>query len=197
MAGAGSAVEREKTPDQADPGPAPVGVDGAPPPDLQEALRQVVAAGRSSLSAASDASRAFRGLIAADVSLARSAFGRSLAFAGLAVAFGASAWLLLMGTAITFLRGQVGLSWTTSMLACAALSLLACGLAAWGAMRYFEHTRLQASRRQLARLGIGELADYTPTAGSARSAKSVDDDDFTASSGAPVTDEVGVPVTPP
>ena len=36
----------------------------------------------------------------------------------------------------------------------------------WMAMRYFEHTRLQATRRQLARLGIGELSGFMPDAGS-------------------------------
>lgn len=200
MSSAGSASERVKNRDQADPGAPPVGgsqTGAAPPPDLEESLRQVMAAGRSSLTAANDASKAFRGLIAADVSLARSAFGRSLAFAGLAVAFGASAWLLLMGTAIVFLRVQAGLSWSVAMLACAGLSVVVCALAAWGAMRYFEHTRLKASRRQLARLGFGELADFTPTPGSARSAKSVEDVDLTTSTGKPVTDSVGVPVTPP
>ena len=169
---------------------------GAPAPDLQESLRQVMGAGRSSLGAFSDASKAFRGLVVADISLARSAFGRSLAFAGLAVAFGASAWLLIMATAIAFLRAR-GLSWPGAMIACAVLSLLVCGLAAWQAMRYFEHTRLQASRRQLARLGLGELADFTPAAGSAESAKSVQDADLQTASGKPVKDEVGVPVTPP
>ncbi|WP_462113929.1 phage holin family protein [Lysobacter xanthus] len=168
-----------------------------PPPELEESLRQVMAAGRASMGAVSDASKAFRGLLAADVSLARSAFGRSLAFAGLAVAFGASAWLLLMASTVVVLRAQVGLSWVVAMLACAGLSIVVCALAAWGAMRYFEHTRLKASRRQLARLGFGELADFTPAPGSARSAKSVEDADLTTASGAPIKDEVGVPVTPP
>lgn len=198
MSGAGSASERDKTPDRADPGPAPVGASNAPPPpELDEALRQVMAAGRSSMGAASDASKAFRSLFAADVSLARSAFGRSVAFTGLAVAFGASAWLLLMAAAVVVLRVQGGLSWMLALLACAALSLVVCMLAAWGAMHYFEHTRMKATRRQLARLGIGELADFTPTPGSARSARSVVDEELETASGKPVTDEVGVPVTPP
>lgn len=198
MSSAGSASERIKSPDRADPGPAPVGANNVPPaPDLDEALRQVMAAGRSSMGAASDASKAFRSLIAADISLARSAFGRSVAFTGLAIAFGASAWLLLMGTTVVLLRMQAGLSWTLAMLACAGLSLVVCALAAWGATHYFEHTRLKASRRQLARLGFGELADFTPTPGSVRSAKSVEDAELETASGKPVTDDVGVPVTPP
>lgn len=156
-----------------------------------------MASGRSSLGAVSDASKAFRGLIAADISLARSAFGRSVAFTGLAIAFGASAWLLLMAGTVVFLRMQAGLSWILALLGCAGLSLVVCVLAVWGAMHYFEHTRLKASRRQLARLGFGELADFTPTPGSARSAKDVVDADLTTASGDPVKDEVGVPVTPP
>lgn len=156
-----------------------------------------MAAGRSSYGAAKDVSKAFRGLIAADVSLARSAFGRSLAFTGLAIAFGASAWLLLMASAVVVLHAQVGLSWVLALLACAAISVVVCAAAAWGAMRYFEHTRMKASRRQFARLGFGELADFTPTPGSARSAKSVEDSSLTTSGGKPVTDDVGVPVTPP
>ena len=35
-------------------------------------------------------------------------------------------------------------------------------LAGWLAMRYFDHTRFKATRRQLARLGIGELAGLMP-----------------------------------
>ena len=198
MASAGSATDRDKTPDQADPGPAPVGATHAPPPpDLEEALRQVMAAGRSSLGATRDASKAFRTLFAADVSLARSAFGRSVAFTGLAVAFGASAWLLLMATTVVLLRLQAGLSWTVALLLCAALSLVVCALAAWGAMHYFEHTRMKATRRQLARLGFGELADFTPAPGSARSAKTVEDQKLESFTGKPVKAESGIDVTPP
>lgn len=197
MASAGSATDREKSPDHADPGPAPVGAPQPPPPDLEEALRQVVAAGRSSMGAASDASKAFRSLIAADISLARSAFGRSVAFTGLAIAFGASAWLLLMAMTVVLLRVQAGMSWVLALLACAALSLVVCAAAAWGATHYFEHTRLKASRRQFARLGFGELAEFTPTPGSARSAKSVEDEELETTSGEPLKSDAGVDVTPP
>jgi hypothetical protein len=197
VASAGSATDREKSPDQADPGAAPVGAPQPPPPDLEEALRQVMAAGRSSMGAASDASKAFRSLLAADISLARSAFGRSVAFTGLAVAFGASAWLLLMAVTVMLLRVQAGMSWVFALLACAGLSLAVCVLAAWGAMHYFEHTRMKASRRQFARLGFGELADFTPTPGSVRSAKSVEDEELETVSGKPLKSDAGVDVTPP
>jgi hypothetical protein len=149
------------------------------------------------MGAASDASKAFRSLFAADVSLARSAFGRSVAFTGLAIAFGASAWLLLMAMTVVLLRMQAGLSWALATLACAALSLVTCALASWRAMHYFEHTRMQATRRQLARLGIGELADFTPTPGSARSAKSVEDRNLETPTGEPVKGDAGIDVTPP
>ena len=105
--------------------------------------------------------------------------------------------LLLMATAVVFLYAVAGLTWMSAMLICSALSLVVCGLSAWAAMRYFEHTRLKASRRQLARLGIGELADFTPPPGSAAPAKSVEDTKLQTASGEPVKDSVGVPVTPP
>lgn len=168
------------------------------PPDLQESLRQVGAAGRSSLEAASDAAKAFRSLFFADVSLARSAFGRTLAFAGFAVACGASAWLLLMATLIAFLRGSFGWAWTTSMLAGAALSMVAAALGSWAAMRYFEHTRLKATRRQLARLGLGELADLMPPPDSPKSAREATERlPGHDPGGHAMKDERGVPVTPP
>lgn len=169
-----------------------------PPPDLKESLRQVGAAGKSSFEASTDAAKAFRSLFFADVSLARSAFGRTVAFAGLAIACGASAWLLAMATLIAFLRGTLGWAWTTSMLACAGLSLVVAALSSWAAMRYFEHTRLKATRRQLARLGIGELADLTPTADSPKSAREATENlPGHDPGGHPMTDKRGVPVTPP
>lgn len=168
------------------------------PPDLKESLRQVGAAGKSSYEATHDAIKAFRSLFFADVSLARSAFGRTMAFAGLAVACGGSAWLLLMATLIAVLRGTFGWGWAVSMLTCAGLSIVIAALAAWGASHYFEHTRLKATRRQLARLGLGELADLTPTPDSPRSAREATEQlsDHDAG-GHPRKDDLGVPVTPP
>jgi hypothetical protein len=64
-------------------------------------------------------------------------------------------------------------------------------------MHYFEHTRMQATRRQLARLGIGELADFTPAPGSARSAKVVQDATLETAAGDPIKGDAGVDVTPP
>ncbi|WP_223807236.1 phage holin family protein [Montanilutibacter psychrotolerans] len=169
-----------------------------PPPDIAEALRQLGQTGRASLGAATDAAKAFRSLIAADVSLARSAFGRSLAFTGVAIAFGASSWLLLMAAAVAFLSGSLGWSWATSLLVTAALSILITVYGAWQAVRYFEHTRLKATRRQLARLGIGELSDFTPEPGSPeRTRDRTRHDPPQTPDGKPLKDRRGIDVTPP
>ena len=141
-----------------------------PPPDLAESLRDIGKTARASRGAPAGSARALRSLVAADLSLARSAMGRALAFAGVAVVFGASAWLFLMATLVALLR-NFGLSWLMSMLIAAGLSLIVTAYAGLRAMHYFEHTRLQATRRQLARLGIGELADLMPTADSPESAR--------------------------
>src|SRR6476659_11292961 len=119
--------------------------------DIEEALHALRDTGRATWTAGRDASKAFRILVAADVSLARSAFGRTLAFTGVAIAFGASAWLLLMGALVAWLSMGLGWAWALSLLLAAALSLVVTALGGWLAMRYFDHTRLQATRRQLAR----------------------------------------------
>lgn len=155
------------------PGPAP-GDDEArstPPPDLTEALRTLRESGLAGLGATGEAARALRDLVAADVSLARSAAGRSATFAGIAVMFGASAWLLLMTALIVVLSNVVGLAWWQSLGGCGLLSALFAWLALRKAEAYFEHTRLMATRRQLARLGIGELSALMPDAGSPESAR--------------------------
>lgn len=168
------------------------------PPPMEESLRQVRDAGRAVWSAGHDASKAFRILLAADVSLARSAFGRTLALTGVAITFGASGWLLLMGALIVGMSRGLGLPWGVSMMICAVVSLVAAGVAAWYGQRYFEHTRMQATRRQLARLGIGELAEFTPEAGDAVSAKAVTERELTTDAdGKPLKDDLGVDVTPP
>ncbi len=106
------------------------------------------------MSAAFDSGRAWRGLIAADLALARSALGRALAWVGVAIAFGASSWLLLMAALVSLLQ-RFGLSWLAALSIAALLSLGVTAFAGWRAMVYFEHTRLDATRRQLARLGLG------------------------------------------
>lgn len=170
----------------------------SPAPDIIESLREVGATGRAGLSAATDAAKALRILLSADISLARSALGRALAFAGLAVAFGGSAWMLLMAVTTALLHDVLGWSWTLSLGVCALLSLAITAFGVWQADRYFEHTRLKATRRQLARLGIGELADFMPRAGSPESAREAAERELPKTpDGEPPKKGLGIDVTPP
>ena len=156
----------EPTPGGPEPGHTP-----PPTPDLADTLRALRDSGKAGVVAAGDAAKALRDLVAADVSLARSAAGRSAVFAGVAVMFGVSAWLLLMTALIVVLSNQIGLPWWMSLAGCGLLSLLGAWLSLQKATDYFEHTRLKATRRQLARLGIGELSDLMPDPGSPASAR--------------------------
>lgn len=126
-----------------------------PPPSIDEAYRDIADAGREGLSAALDTGRALRGLLIADLALARSALGRALLWVSVAIVFGASSWLLLMAALIALLQGLFGWSWLASMSTAAGLSLIVTGVGVWQALRYFEYTRLSATRRQLRRLGLG------------------------------------------
>lgn len=171
---------------------------GTAAPDIAEALREVGASGRAGLKAANDVAKALRILIAADFSLARSAFGRTLALTGVAIAFGASSWLLLMATLIVALTRGLGWSWSLAMLLTAGISIVATVLAAWGASYYFEYTRMQATRRQVARLGLGELAEFMPDTDSHESSENAAQRVADATSAdAPVKKGLGVDVTPP
>ncbi len=166
-------------------------------PGIEESLRELGATGRATWSAGRDAGTAFRILLSADISLARSAFGRTLAFTGVAIVFGASAWLLLMAALIVALSLGLGWPWSVSLLLAALLSAAITVLASWRAMRYFEHTRLQATRRQLARLGIGELASFMPDPGSGASTEDAADRVTDATDGQPLKKGLGVEITPP
>ena len=176
----------------------PPETDAQPAPDLGESLRQIGQTGRAGLGAAGDAAKAMRSLVAADISLARSAFGRTLAMTGVAIVFGASAWLLLMAVLVVLLNRQAGLAWSLSLLLPALLSGAVAWFVGWRAMGYFEHTRLQATRRQLARLGIGELAGFVPDADSVTSSREATQQrPAEDGAGRPFKDERGVDVTPP
>jgi len=165
--------------------------------DLKATIDQISASGRASYKAAKDVATALRILVFADISLARSAFGRTLAFTGVAIAFGASAWLLLMSTLIAWLSLGLGWAWSLSLLLTAGLSVVVTVAAGFMAMRYFEHTRLQATRRQLARLGVGELADMMPDAGSHESSEDAAVRVADATAAEPIKKGLGVDVTPP
>ena len=166
-------------------------------PGIDEAFAQLKDTGRATFSAGNDAFKAFRILFTADVSLARSAFGRTLALTGVAIAFGASCWLLLMAALVTWLSRGLGMSFAAALLLCAVLSAVITGWAIWQAQRYFDHTRMQATRRQLARLGIGELADFMPEAGSGKSTKAAAEQVAESTDGKPVKKGLGVDITPP
>jgi hypothetical protein len=166
-------------------------------PGIDELVRELGAAGSATFQAGREAGKALRILVSADISLARSAFGRTLAFTGVAIALGASAWLLLMATLVAWLALGLGWAWSAALMLPALLSLVAAAAAGWAAMRYFEHTRMKATRRQLARLGFGELAGLIPEAGSAQSAEQGAEQVNEATGGEPVKKGLGVDVTPP
>ena len=91
-----------------------------------------------------------------------------------------------------------GLSWLLSLLLAALLSLAITAAAGIAAMRYFDHTRLQATRRQFARLGFGELADFLPDADSNESsAEAARHMATTDADGAPLKKGLGIDVTKP
>lgn len=124
-------------------------------PSLEEALRQLGQTGKAGLGSSLDVLRALKHLIVADLALARAALARALVWLTVAVAFGATAWLLVMGATIALLQA-LGWSWLASIGFAALVSLAVAGVGAWQALRYFELSRLDATRRQLARLGIGD-----------------------------------------
>ncbi|PPU92049.1 hypothetical protein [Xanthomonas albilineans] len=142
------AQARAGTPDGATAEPA------AATPSLGESLRIFRAAGREGLHASLHTGRALRRLVAADLALARVALVRALVWLIISVAFGASAWILLMSALIALLH-RMGWSWLASITATAGISLFFTALGAWQALRYLEMSKLDATRRQLAKLGIG------------------------------------------
>lgn len=127
--------------------------------DLFGDFRDIGAAGRSGLAAAKHAGNALRALVAADIALARSALGRALAFTAVAIVFGVSAWLLLMAALVAVLGAAMQWSWPLALSVVALANVAVTGWAGWRAIGYFEHTRMKATRRQLARLGIGDDDD--------------------------------------
>lgn len=124
--------------------------------DLLGAFRDVGAAGRSGFAATKDAGEALRALVAADMALARSALGRALAFTAVAIVFGVSAWLLLMAALVAVLGTAMQWSWPLALSVVALANVAVTAWAGWRAIGYFEHTRMKATRRQLARFGIGD-----------------------------------------
>ena len=141
-------------PDAASPAPD----DDAQAPSLEDSLRRLESAGREGLENTVGTLRALRMLVAADLALAWGALGRAVAWIAVAIVFGASSWLLLMGVLIAALQ-SFGLSWLASMAIAAGLSLCITAFGIWQALRFLRHTRLKATRRQLRRLGLGNDED--------------------------------------
>ena len=142
------------------------GESRADPPELAQAARDV---GRAGLEAGREAwsiVTTFRRLVSADLTLSRVALGTSMAWTAGAIILGASAWMFLMGSAVLALR-DAGLSLLWALLVPAIVSLLGAGGCAYAAMQVFQHTSLEATRRQLARFGLaGDPAqDDNPVTG--------------------------------
>lgn len=133
-------------------------------PGILDDFSEIGAAGRSAAAAAKRTGEALRALVAADIALARSALGRMLALMAVAIVFGVSAWLLLMAGVVAVLVGVLHWSWMLSLFVVAVANIVVTAWAALRSISYFEHTRLKATRRQLARFGIGEgeAANATP-----------------------------------
>lgn len=134
----------------------PAGESAGTPPHLDESVRRLRASGQATLGSAIDTGRALRKLVFADLALSRSALGRALAWFAVAIIFGASAWLLFMGAVIALLQGVFGLSWLLSISIATLVSLAVTALAGWRVSVFFEYAGMHATRRQLARIGIGD-----------------------------------------
>lgn len=132
------------------------GVPPADPPDLTRAAKDVGQAGLDVGRSLWGVITAFRSLVAADFSLSRSAFGLTLFYTGVAIALAASAWLLMMTILVLALQSSGWMGWIGAVAIPAVLSLVGASIFAWRASVIFGDTRLDASRRQLARLYLAE-----------------------------------------
>lgn len=131
----------------------PAGESPAPAPGLAQAAQDVGRAGLEAGRQAWGVFTSFRRLLAADLTLSRSAFGVTLAWTAGAIILGATAWIFLMGAAVLGLR-SLGLSTLWALVVPAVVSAIGAGVCAWLATRVYEHTSLDATRRQLARFGL-------------------------------------------
>ncbi|RZZ85033.1 phage holin family protein [Pseudoxanthomonas winnipegensis] len=124
-------------------------------PSLDESLRRVGKAGKDSLSSAVATAKSLRRLVVADFALARASLARAMVWMSVAAAFGVSSWLLLMGALIALLQ-RLGLSWLGALSVAAGLSLAITALGVWQTLRYFGFSRMDATRRQLKAMGLGD-----------------------------------------
>jgi hypothetical protein len=126
-----------------------------PPPSLDESLRNVGKASKDGFTSAVDTARALRSLVLADFALARVSLARAMVWMSVAAVFGVSSWLLLMGALIALLQ-RLGLSWLSALSIAAALSLAITALGVFKTLHYFDHSRMDATRRQLKAMGFGD-----------------------------------------
>ncbi len=141
-------------PEPGQPDPQQPGSSSDAPP-LDEAARRIGAAGKALGHELWTAARAFRALFMAELALSRSAILRVLVLATIGTALGATAWLYLMAMGVLGLRA-LDLPWWAAVGIPALASLLGAALCAWLALRALEDTQFKATRRQLARFGIGD-----------------------------------------
>lgn len=142
----------------APPGENPGDPPSPQPPPLDEAARRIGAAGKELGAELWAAVQAFRALLMAELALSRAAILRVLVLATIGTALGATAWLYLMAMGVLGLRAA-GLPWWAAVGIPALVSLLVAGLCVWLALKALEDTQFKATRRQLARLGVGEDPD--------------------------------------
>jgi hypothetical protein len=128
------------------------GESRADPPELTRAAQEIGSAGMQAGRSAWGIVTSFRRLVAADLALSRSAFGLTLAYTAGAIVLGASAWMFLMAAVVLGLQ-ELGLPLVWAVLIPGLASGIGAGVVAFAGSRIFEHTRLDATRRQLARFG--------------------------------------------
>ncbi|MFT4196543.1 MAG: phage holin family protein [Pseudoxanthomonas sp.] len=172
--------------DSSAPPPAEEGAGTAgPAPSLHDSLRRIEREARAGLGAGVDALRALHRLVLADFALARLGLARAAVWLAVTVVFGASGWLLLMATLIALLREVIGLSWLAALAIATALSLAVTALGVWRMRHYFDLSRMDATRRQLHALGLGDMDDEDEDQGGGPAGPATGDDTGTPDAPSP------------
>lgn len=131
-----------------------MGANDAAPPEplpLDEAARQLLAAGAALGGELGGAGGALRALVLAELALSRSALIRALVLLAVAVVLGTTAWLYLMAMLALGLRA-LGLVWWVAVAVPGLASLVLALGCAWSARRLLDDARFLRTRRVLARL---------------------------------------------
>lgn len=146
--------------DSKSPQSAPDGADSRSPSGTYgEDVRNLKDHARSTVRGGVDSFAALRRLAMAELNLSRHAVGRSMVWLAVAIAFGASFWLLLMAGSVVALHDKLGWSWLVSLFVAAGVSLLVMLVGALRVKHYFSYTGLDSTRRELALFGIGDEHD--------------------------------------